>query len=163
MQEANIRLLDLRHTLPNLKILLLTLSSPIPPAPISTLSRISTFVDSRSSSRQTSRNWPSPYRDSPGSSAGRQSPVGSRVGGGGGGVGGVARTPSPLTKAGRSGLRTSLGVVKRDIAQEIELGSERRDRSDDEMTEGAEEGNHQDEDEKRSEVSRRMRSSIGTT
>lgn len=31
MQEASIRLLDLRHTLPNLKALLLTLSSPVPP------------------------------------------------------------------------------------------------------------------------------------
>lgn len=33
MQEANIRLVDRRHTLPNLKSLLLTLSSPTPPPP----------------------------------------------------------------------------------------------------------------------------------
>jgi hypothetical protein len=68
MQEANIRLLDRRHTLPNLKSLLLTLSSPTPP-PSSTayrfgvasngsLSGTTTNNNSRIGSRQTSYTYP---------------------------------------------------------------------------------------------------------
>jgi len=109
MQEANIRLLDLRHTLPNLKTLLLTLSSPVPSTSLSSLSsfpalsRSSTFVDSRASSRQTSAAYPRPWASprSVGSSNGEPSP-GKPIGGVGGlGLG----SPSPVK---RSGLRRSL-------------------------------------------------------
>ena len=70
------RLVELRHTLPNLKALLLTLSSPIPPPPLPLNSGSSTYLDSRASSRQTSRAWSiPPNQDSPSSStAGRASP-----------------------------------------------------------------------------------------
>lgn len=69
MQESNIRLLDIRHTLPNLKMLLLTLSSPWPPATSSqSLSRTTTKIGSTfdmykygsasvTSSRQTSHTF----------------------------------------------------------------------------------------------------------
>lgn len=72
MQEANIRLVDRRHTLPNLKSLLLTLSSPTPPAPAPSYrtgpnssyptSGTTTFNNSRVGSRQASYNFHSPSR-----------------------------------------------------------------------------------------------------
>lgn len=72
MQEPNIRLVDRRHTLPNLKALLLTLSSHVPPPPPphpsiiaaasagqrSSSSGTSTQLSSRAASRQASYNWP---------------------------------------------------------------------------------------------------------
>lgn len=109
MQEANIRLLDLRHTLPNLKTLLLTLSSPVPSTSLSSLSsfpalsRSSTFVDSRTSSRQTSGAYPHPWASprSGGFSTGESSPAKP--------IGGMAAlslgSPSSVK---RSGLRRSL-------------------------------------------------------
>lgn len=115
MQEANIRLLDLRHTLPNLKVLLLTLSSPMPPSISSSfpmLSRSTTYVDSRSSSRVTSGAYPRPFLMSPEGSHKTLSGF---------------NTPSPV-KA-RSGLRRSLVVrtgVEEDeksTASEDDLGS----------------------------------------
>jgi hypothetical protein len=75
MQEANLRSLDIRHTLPNLKALLLTLSSPVPlhpPAPlprrngngnsisIQTGLGYSNDYSSRDTSRQTSNAWSIP-------------------------------------------------------------------------------------------------------
>lgn len=53
MQEASIKMVDLRHTLPNLKALLLTLSSPVPPPPRRHLSN----PNSRMTSRQTSQAY----------------------------------------------------------------------------------------------------------
>jgi hypothetical protein len=53
MQEASIKMVDLRHTLPNLKSLLLALSSPMPPPPRRHLSNPS----SRMTSRQTSQAY----------------------------------------------------------------------------------------------------------
>jgi hypothetical protein len=59
MQEASIKMVDLRHTLPNLKALLLTLSSPIPPP-----QRHFTNPNSRMTSRQTSHAYSIPRSDS---------------------------------------------------------------------------------------------------
>jgi hypothetical protein len=65
MQEANIRLVDIRHTLPNLKALLLTLSSPVAPAPRQPISGPSSTYISSSPPRETPRaHGPSPA-DSP--------------------------------------------------------------------------------------------------
>lgn len=99
MQEANGRLLDLRHTLPNLKVLLLTLSSPssLPSqSSFPALSRSTTLYDSRASSRQTSSSWPRPIM-SPSGSYNSLS---------------IANTPSPV-KA-KSRLRKSL-LVRTDM------------------------------------------------
>lgn len=57
MQEASIRLVDIRHTLPNLKALLLTLSSPTPPP---------ARRPPPPSSRQTSQAYSIPHFTSPG-------------------------------------------------------------------------------------------------
>lgn len=67
MQEASIRMVDLRHTLPNLKSLLLTLSSPTPP-PQRRLPTSSAF-QSRMTSRQTSQAYSIP-QFSPGNTGG---------------------------------------------------------------------------------------------
>lgn len=68
MQEANMRIIDVRHTLPNLKALLLTLSSPTLPPPlpvsVSTASKssgTSTYVNSRATSRQASHSFGQPW------------------------------------------------------------------------------------------------------
>lgn len=63
MHESDIRMLDLRHTLPNLKNLLLTLSSPEPPpsGPVSGPGWASGAA-SRASSRQPSSAWSLPSR-----------------------------------------------------------------------------------------------------
>ena len=53
MQEASIRMVDLRHTLPNLKSLLLALSSPMPPPQRRHFSN----PNSRMTSRQTSQAY----------------------------------------------------------------------------------------------------------
>lgn len=53
MQEASIKMVDLRHTLPNLKSLLLALSSPMPPPQRRHLSN----PISRMTSRQTSQAY----------------------------------------------------------------------------------------------------------
>ena len=53
MQEASIKMVDLRHTLPNLKSLLLALSSPMPPPQRRHLSN----PNSRMTSRQTSQAY----------------------------------------------------------------------------------------------------------
>lgn len=62
MQDANIRLVDARHTLPNLKALLLTLSSPeLPPPPTIPTRKSSgnsTYVNTRATTRQTSFQFP---------------------------------------------------------------------------------------------------------
>jgi hypothetical protein len=71
MQEASIKMVDLRHTLPNLKALLLTLSSPIPPP-----QRHFTNPNSRMTSRQTSHAYSIPLSDSDSAFA---SPVKTRV------------------------------------------------------------------------------------
>jgi len=109
MQEANIRLIELRHTLPNLKSLLLTLSSPVPPGSFPSTSRSSTYVDSRASSRQASRAWSIPHQQgSPSSSsAGRETLNG-------------LDTPSPLRKVvGRSTLS------RPNVGREMEMDGER--------------------------------------
>ncbi len=101
MQEANVRLLELRHTLPNLKSLLLTLSSPVPPPslPPPSIPGSSTYMDSQASSRQASRAWSIPaLHGSPSSSTGRETPLNG------------LDTPSPMRKVGRSRLsRPSAG------------------------------------------------------
>ena len=56
MQEANVRALDTRQTLPNLKSLFLALSSPSPHR-MEALSRGTTYVNSTASSRTTSYNF----------------------------------------------------------------------------------------------------------
>lgn len=103
MQEANIRLLELRHTLPNLKSLLLTLSSPVTPPslPPLSVSGSSTYVNSRGSSRQTSRAWSIPPQNgSPSSSTGRDGALYN------------LENPSPARKIGRRSMlsRPSTGV-----------------------------------------------------
>lgn len=103
MTETNIRLLDLRHTLPNLKNLLLTLSSDVMPPPARLSVTSSTYFDSRPTSRQTSNAWSLAQSTSPGSSTGRQSPVSDKR------TTGLqlSNTPSPLTKASGSFVRRS--------------------------------------------------------
>lgn len=112
MQECNSRLLDLRHTLPNLKMLLLTLSSPEPVVSTYPLSRSFTFVDSRTSSRATSGAWPRPFA-SPGSgvSSKGSSPV--KPGTAALGYGSLGLLGSPSSPVRKSGLRRSL--VSRDM------------------------------------------------
>ncbi|WWC69673.1 uncharacterized protein I206_103616 [Kwoniella pini CBS 10737] len=92
MQESSIRLLDLRHTLPNLKNLLLTLSSPNLPQPpaisrmtsrnVSYRSATPTFIGSNGGwSRTSSSAWGDREREpytrsmSPGSTQADQSPL----------------------------------------------------------------------------------------
>lgn len=107
MQEASIRLLDLRHTLPNLKALLLTLSSPTPPP-----NRSSPFGFT-GYSRQTSAAYSIPHF-SPGASASASpssTKVGSGPGAGAGGAGSAGSGPaSPLSRGVRRSRlgRTSL-------------------------------------------------------
>lgn len=60
MQEASIRMVDLRHTLPNLKSLLLTLSSPIPPPQRRMPHNSHSAFTSRMTSRQTSQAYSIP-------------------------------------------------------------------------------------------------------
>jgi hypothetical protein len=58
MYEADIRMLDLRHTLPNLKNILLNLSSPDPPPPGPVMGPgWASGAGSRASSRQPSASW----------------------------------------------------------------------------------------------------------
>ena len=99
MQEANVRLLELRHTLPNLKALLLTLSSPASPPPLPPIFGSSAYVNSRSSSRA----WNFP----------RQSSASSTVDGRDSLVNGV-NTPSPLRLVGRGSVssRPSMGQLR---------------------------------------------------
>ncbi|WVQ78077.1 hypothetical protein IAT38_000158 [Cryptococcus sp. DSM 104549] len=134
MQEANIRLLDLRQTLPNLKNLLLTLSSPVPPSPAPTRAhsaRSRSGTTTNAASRASSGAWPHPGPGgssvglgSPGSSAGRESPVSlSRVGA----VGAVG-TPSPLTKRVAPGGRRSM--LSRGRKGEVNLASSESEESD---------------------------------
>ncbi|ORX39691.1 hypothetical protein BD324DRAFT_614626 [Kockovaella imperatae] len=79
MQESNIRAMDVRQTLPNLKSLLLTLSSPVSNSN-QTLASSMTIVNSNNSSRQTSYTFGNMTFGSPGSSVtGRESPSSSRV------------------------------------------------------------------------------------
>ncbi|ORY25738.1 hypothetical protein BCR39DRAFT_590016 [Naematelia encephala] len=107
MQMANVRLLDLRHTLPNLKALLLTLSSPIPPPPRPLILLDSSV--SRNSSRQTSRAWTMPPSSPGSSSIGIPDSPRSGIGIGGMGVGVGVNTPSPGTgKVSKSGTRSRL-------------------------------------------------------
>jgi len=96
MQEANIRLIELRHTLPNLKSLLLTLSSPIAPPSRPSISGSSTYVNSRSSSRTWSHSLPM-HSPSPNSSVGgRESPAKG------------LDTPSPSRKVARKSMLSRL-------------------------------------------------------
>ncbi|KAK8869985.1 hypothetical protein IAR55_000555 [Kwoniella newhampshirensis] len=126
MLEANIRLLDLRHTLPNLKNLLLTLSSPVLPSSSNTVhssmwrsgSGTPIFINSRASSAA----WPKgSVGGSPASSVAGGSPT-KRVGNTGIGLG----MPSPLVKRGRGGRRSMLSraSVGRQDSLELEIGSE---------------------------------------
>ena len=118
MQECNSRLLDLRHTLPNLKMLLLTLSSPQPALnPGYPLSRFSTFVDSRGSSRVTSGAWPRPFA-SPGSAGSSKGDSPVNVGDMGKPYGGLGVLGSPNSPVKRSGLRRNL--VSRDMDESDE-------------------------------------------
>jgi hypothetical protein len=68
MQEASIRMVDLRHTLPNLKSLLLTLSSPIPPPQRRIPQNPRSGFTSRMTSRQTSQAYSIPQFSSSGTS-----------------------------------------------------------------------------------------------
>jgi len=132
MQEANIRLLDLRHTLPNLKALLLTLSSPVPPPQLRSGS--TTYVNSRTSSRQTSHAWSVTIPRglaSPTSSAGRDSPSSTRLGGG------SAGTPSPLKVVGR---RSRLSRAGSGITGEAREESDEEDEEELEKSEVGTEG-----------------------
>ncbi|TYJ54739.1 hypothetical protein B9479_004587 [Cryptococcus floricola] len=158
MQEANIRLLDLRQTLPNLKTLLLTLSSPsYIPAPHRLPSTLGSGSGGRSrsstsifggASRETSGNWatgntlpsgPGSWGISPSSSTGvgggRESPLSFTAKAHPASMGGHAG--SPLAKTGLKGRRSMLGKATR----EVDLGSA--------GSEGEEEGSGDEEEEKR--------------
>ncbi|WWD15739.1 hypothetical protein CI109_100161 [Kwoniella shandongensis] len=128
MQEANIRLLDLRHTLPNLKNLLLTLSSPVLPSSShnvhSSMWRSTATTPTFMNSRASSAAWPkgSMGTMSPASSVGSPASLSTtRVGGMGTG------TPSPIVKRGRGGRRSMLSrtaSMGRRGNEEVELASD---------------------------------------
>jgi hypothetical protein len=134
MQEANVRVLDIRHTLPNLKALLLTLSSPYPPAPPS---GSATYIGSQASSRATSHTFSIPQFTSPGSSMTRGgidvTPASSVKRGGRDSPNSVSRlvgsvgTPSPLKAMERrsKSIRGSRKVVETDKGdEEDDIGEE---------------------------------------
>ncbi|OWZ52421.1 hypothetical protein C351_03682 [Cryptococcus neoformans c8] len=129
MQDANIRLLDLRQTLPNLKNLLLMLSSSAyTPMPKHQTSFTGSGVSTYSSSRKFSGAWLHQRNDSvrlssPSSSVGKGSSLSISTRG----ITGALAAPSPLNKRGRGARRSLLSQNR--MEREVDLGSTDSDES----------------------------------
>lgn len=129
MQDANIRLLDLRQTLPNLKNLLLMLSSPVyTPTPRHQTSFTGSGISTYGSLRKSSGAWlhqrnNSVGLSSPSSSVGKDSPLSISTRG----ATGVVAAPSTPNKRGRSVRRSMLSQNR--MEREVDLGSTGSDES----------------------------------
>lgn len=129
MQDANIRLLDLRQTLPNLKNLLLMLSSPVyTPTPRHQTSFTGSGISTYGSLRKSSGAWlhqrnNSVGLSSPSSSVGKDSPLSISTRG----ATGVVAAPSTPNKRGR-GVRRSMLSQNR-MERLVDLGSTGSDES----------------------------------
>ncbi|KIR37964.1 hypothetical protein I307_06207 [Cryptococcus deuterogattii 99/473] len=129
MQDANIRLLDMRQTLPNLKNLLLMLSSPVyTPTPKQQMALIGSGTSTYGSSTKSSGSWlhqrsHSIGVSSPSSSIGKDSSLNISIRG----ATGAVAAPSPLNKRGRGVKRSMLSQNR--IEGEVDLGSTDSDES----------------------------------
>lgn len=129
MQDANIRLLDMRQTLPNLKNLLLMLSSPVyTPTPKQQMALIGSGTSTHGSSTKSSGSWLHQRSHSvgvspPSSSIGKNSSLNISIRG----ANGAVAAPSPLSKRGRGVKRSMLSQNRTE--GEVDLGSTDSDES----------------------------------
>lgn len=129
MQDANIRLLDMRQTLPNLKNLLLMLSSPVyTPTPKQQMALIGSGTSTHGSSTKSSGSWlhqrsHSVGVSSPSSSIGKNSSLNISIRG----ANGAVAAPSPLSKRGRGVKRSMLSQNRTE--GEVDLGRTDSDES----------------------------------